>query len=347
MDVQSLLERVSASLFGRSRGNEGDATEKQLVTDMTELIVETVDPRIRLKTGYVHKLERCVRNTIDHLRTIAETPLEPLLLVRSDWSVDPRLNAYFASAEDVPGLLGRSKELREFFRTPSNREQAEAFALLAMKREERTVLMYQQDGEHVQRDVSQMTVSFSGHRLVAPSVSIEKTRLEIGHRIIRRLAQLALKRIVDLDMRAAELGERKAWLAARLRLVKLAMDGAAGLLEDNAETRLQRAKLEAELNETVREYIEAKASVATLDSHIRHIEAIFAHPEQHVSVNQVPMRLSRMGVRVGEFAGPVNQFGSTELSIGEGASVTIAIVRCPLAELPPEQDLLAHAERYL
>ena len=136
-----------------------------------------------------------------------------------------------------------------------------------MKKEERTVLAPQQDGDRVQHEVPQVTVSFSGHRLFAPSASFEATRLEVGRRIIRRLAQLALKRIVDLDMKAAELGERKAWLAARLRLVKLAVDGAAGLLEDTVDTRSKMAALERELNETVHDYIETKASVATMASY--------------------------------------------------------------------------------
>ena len=348
METSSLFDRVVAALFGREAAHAGDAEERQLVADMTELVVETVDPRIRLQSRYAGKLEDCVRKTISHLRAMAREPLEPLLLTRASWSDDPRLNAFFASADDVPAFLGRSKELRELFREPSNRESGEAFALLAMKREERTVLGVQQHGDTVQHDVPQATVSFSGHRLFAPSATVDATRLEVGRRIIRRLAQLALKRIVDLDMKAAALGERKAWLGARLRLVKLAVDGAAGLLEDTAQTRSQIAALERELNETVHDYIETKAGVATLDAYIKHIDAVFSHPDQHVSLKRTPLRLSRMGVRVeADHAGPVNEFVMTELAIGEGVNVVIAIVRCPLAEMPPEEDLLSKAERYM
>jgi hypothetical protein len=313
-------------------------------------VVETVDSRIRLQSRYAEKLEDCVRRTIAHLREIGRQPLEPLLLSRANWSDDPRLNAFFASADDVPAFLGRSKELREFFSRPSQRELGEAYALLAMKKVERNVLGHQQEGDRVLQDVPQVTVSFSGHRLLAPSATLEATRLEVGRRIILRLAQLALKRIVDLDMKAVELGERKAWLAARLRLVKLAVDGAAGLLEDTAATRSQIAALERELRETVHDYIETKASVATLARYTGHIEAVLGHPEQEVSLQQSPMRLSRMGVRVDSSdrdPGPVNAFTLTELSIGEGTVVTIAIVRCPLSGLPAEVDLLANAERYI
>jgi membrane-associated HD superfamily phosphohydrolase len=37
----------------------------------------------------------------------------------------------------------------------------------------------------------------------------------------------------------------------------------------------------------------------------------------------------------------------TELSIGDNFRVAIAVVRCPRSELPPKEDLLAKAERFL
>jgi len=348
MDLTALFDRVASALFGRDGADVDEVADKQLVADMTELVVETVDSRIRLQSRYAEKLEGCVRKTIAHLRDIGRQPLPPLLLSRANWNDDPRLNAFFASADDVPAFLGRSKELRAFFDVPSQRALGEAYALLAMKKVERTVLAPKQDGDRVQYDVPQVTVSFTGHRLFAPSATLDATRLEVGRRIIRRLAQLALKRIVDLDMKAADLGERKAWLAARLRLVKLAVDGAAGLLEDTADTRSKMAALERELKETVHDYIETKASVATLASYSGHIKAILDHPEQHVSLQQVPLRLSRMGVRVDDaHPGPLNEFSMSELAIGEGVVAVIAIVRCPLAELPAEADPLANAERYI
>jgi hypothetical protein len=37
----------------------------------------------------------------------------------------------------------------------------------------------------------------------------------------------------------------------------------------------------------------------------------------------------------------------SELSIGSGLTVVIAFVRCPRAELPPKEDLIARAGREL
>ncbi|MDM0015382.1 hypothetical protein QTH87_23265 [Variovorax sp. J22P168] len=348
MDLSALFDRVASSLFGRDAPNAGDAEEQQLVADMTELVVETVDPRLRLQPRYADKLEGSMRRTIAYLREAGRQPMEPLVLARAAWSGDPRLNAFFAAADDVPAFLGRSKELRAYFATASHRESGEAYALLAMKKEERSVLGNRQDGDRVLHDVPLVTVSFSGHRLFAPSATFEEARLEVGRILIRRLAQLALKRIVDLDMKATGLGERKAWLAARLRLVKLAIDGASGLLEDTAANRAQIVSLERELAQTVHDFIETKASIATLERIREHIETVFDDPGSHLRLRRSAMRLSRMGVRLAEDEpGPANAFVLSELTIGEGVSAAIAAVRCPFAEMPPETDALAHAERYI
>ncbi len=135
----SLFERVTAALFGGPAASPDDAAERQLIDDTIELVVETVEPRVRLNPRYRQKLEGCVRTSIAYLRSIGREGFEPILLARAAWNEDPRLNAFFATADDVPACLGRSRELRAFFANPSNGDVQEAFALLGMKKEERTV----------------------------------------------------------------------------------------------------------------------------------------------------------------------------------------------------------------
>ena len=303
---------------------------------------------MRSNGRYKEKLEGCICKSIAHLRAIGRERLEPVLLARAAWNDDPRLNAFFATADDVPACLGRSKELRAFFENPSNREVQEAYALLGMKKEERTVLGMELQGDSVRQGVAQVTVSFSEHRLIAPSATLAATRLEVGRRIIQRLAQVALSRIIALDMKATELQEHKAYLGARLRLYNLARDGMEGIVKDPATIGEEIKTIERELKETVDGYIEAKTSLATLDGYIKHIDDVFSHPEQHVTLTHTPLRLSRMGVKVGDAtAGAVNELVVAELSIGEDLRGAIAIARCPRSELPPKEDLIAKAERYL
>lgn len=67
-----------------------------------------------------------------------------------------------------------------------------------------------------------------------------------------------------------------------------------------------------------------------------------------MSLTHTPLRVSRMGVKVDQtFTGAVNELALTELSIGENFMAAIAIVRCPRSAMPPKEDLVAKAERYL
>jgi hypothetical protein len=248
----------------------------------------------------------------------------------------------------VPACLGRSQELRAFFDNPSNASAQEAFALLGMKKQERTVLGTELQGDVLRHDVRQITVSFSEHRVVAPSPTLAATRLEVGRRVVQRLAQVVLSRILALDVRVTELQQRKAYLGARMRMLDLARNGMEGIVKDPATIDAQIKDIEHELRQNKEGYIEAKASLATMDSYIGHIDEVFSHPQQHVSLTHTPLRVNRMGIKVDEaFVGVVNDLPLAELSIGADFRGALAIVRCPRSELPPREDLLAKAERYL
>jgi hypothetical protein len=343
----SLFDRIAAALFGGAPRAGDTEAERALVADLIEAVVGDVEPRVRHCSGYQGKLEDCIRHSIAYLRSIGRG-LEPVPLTRAAWSGDPRVNAFFARAEDVPACLGRSAELRAFFEDPANGEVQEAYALLGMKKEERSVLGMELKGETVQHDVAQVVVSFSGHRLVAPRATLAAARLEIGRRIILRLAQVALGRIIALDTKAADLQEHKAYLGARLRMLNLARDGMEGIVKDPAVIAEEIKAVERELKQTVGDFIEAKSSLATLDGYIEQIREVFGYPERHLALTLSPLRLSRMGVKIEDAsAAAANELSLAELTIGADWHAAIAIVRCPRAELPPKEDLIANAERYL
>ena len=348
MAQPSLLNRLVASLFGGGPPSLDDAAERQLIAEAIEAVVDTVEPRVRHRSGYAAKLEPCVRKAIAHLRAIAREPLEPVLMARAAWHDDPRLNAFFATADDVPACLGRSRELRAFFEDPANADAQEAYALLGMKKEERTVFAPQFEGDTLKGDTAQVTVSFSGHRVVAPTATQAASRLEVGRRIIQRFGQVALSRIIALDNKAIELQQHKAYLGARLRLLNLARDGMEGIVSDPATIGEQIKAVERELKEAVDDYIETKASLVTLDGYIKQIDDVFSHPEQHLTLTHTPLRVTRMGFKAdAATTGSLNELTLTELTVGENLQAAIAAVRCPRNEMPPKEDLVAKAERYL
>jgi hypothetical protein len=338
----ALFDRLAAALFGAQ-----PSADAGLVAEMIEAVVDAVEPKVRMHSRYRHKLEPHIRQSIEHLRALAREPLEPVLLSRAAWASDPRVNAFFATAADVRLCLGRANELRSFLDQPANAALQEAYALLGMKKEERSVLGMALRGDAVQRDVAQTQISFTGHRIIAPSETLAATHLEVGRRILLRLAQVSLMRILEADAKATELQSRKAYLGSRLRLLRLAEDGMEGIVKDHATIAAEMKAVERELTQTVEGYIAAKASAATIEGYLQQIADVFSRPQEHVSLVRTPLRVSRLGVRVeGDSQESANELSLAEIVIGEFRAA-IAIVRCPRAEIPSKEELIAQAERSL
>jgi len=350
MPFATLFSNVASRLFGaapaRTDGAAG-AVEPELVQLAVEAIVDAVDPRLRSVSRYQSKIAPGAERTIAHMRSLARDLPEPIEFSRAAWSSNPLLNAYFATAADLPALAGRSEELRALFAAPANAAVTEVHALLGMLKTERNVFAPGFVNGALQQDVAQTTVSFDKHRLFAPATALLDCRRQVGMLILRRFAELALERITALGGRAVELEQRKAMLGSRLRMLSLRRNG-IDAIAGGADASADIASIERELKATVDDYHEAKASLATLDTRIDHIKAVFDAPADHVSLARTELRVNRMGYKVAAASGEeASQLTLSELSIGSGLMIVIAFVRCPRAELPPREDLIARAAKEL
>lgn len=346
MPFSTLFSNVSAMLFGASPLGAADDPDRPLVEALIEAVVDAVDPRLRVVSRYREKLAPGVRRTIAYLRTLAPAISEVVELSRAAWSANPLLGAWFATPEEVSALLGRSHEMHAFF--DSHPDAPEAVALLGMQMQERTALGAAPAGESIQREVEQKTVSFSGHRIIAPAADPLACRREVGTRILRRLAALALRRIVAREQRVTELEERKAILATRLRLLTLRRGGLESIAGDAPDESAEIESIERALKATVDDYIETKTNLATLDGTISIVNGILGAPEAHLALASVRRRVNRMGVIVSSDAKEAAaDLELHELSMGDALRAVISLVRVARAEIPPKDDRFKDAARQL
>lgn len=92
---------------------------------------------------------------------------------------------------------------------------------------------------------------------------------------------------------------------------------------------------------------EARTRLTTLDDYVDRINDVFAHPEKHVKIDSVSMRLSKMNIKLdSESSEKGHVLDLVEVSLGNLQRV-IVITLSPGAELLAKQDLLKEAERHL
>lgn len=346
----SLISLI-ASLFGVSEEPEAgkDLPERvrAAIPETVDLIVETIDPRLKLVPDYQEKLGAGVRRTVAYLRSLVPEPPPPIELSQKTWGADPRVNAFFAAAEDVPRIMGRSKELRAFFDDPANADVQEAIAMLGMEMREQNVLGVAMEGGMLKHDVAQTTVSFTEHRIVMPARTLADARFELGRRILRGLTQIALQRIETIQSRQQNLEAARGQILTRLRVLQGRSSGLDSLTEDPDAHQGEIEALQRELEQTQSQITDAKLSLSTLDGYIDQINDVLTHPEQHVKFEVFRLRVNRMGIKVADdSAEPASDLTLARVSLGEITRV-VASVKCARADMPPKEDLLAQAARYL
>jgi hypothetical protein len=348
MSVRALI----ASLFGTheepAAGEDLPERVRAAIPGTVDLIVETVDPRLKLVPDYQDKLGAGVRHTVTYLRSLVPEPPLPIELSKKTWGSDSRVNTFFASAEDVPRVIGRSKELRAFFDDPQHAGVHEAVALLGMEMREQNVLGIAMEGGMLKHDVAQTTVSFSDHRIVMPAPTLADVRFELGRGILRGLAQIALQHIEAIQARQQDLEETRGRLATKLRVLQGRSAGLHALAEDPDAHKGEIEDLQHRLEQAESELTDAKLSLATLDGYIEQVNDVLMHPEQHVKLDVFRLRVNRMGIKVAEdSAEPASDLTLAKISVGPEFTRVVAAVKCRRDEMPPREDLLAQAEKFL
>jgi hypothetical protein len=346
VQLVDVFSKLAAHVFGATTRGPEESIEADVLDDAIDSIVEAVEPRLRLVPRYRKRLEPAVVRAIARLRALAPALPEPVELSPGAWATETRINALFATAADVSALLGNCRELRSFYQDPANAGGDAAYALLVARREERRVLAPAMVDGVLRRDVLQTTLGFAAHRLVALAADPLRSRRLVGEAILRRIASLALERIVAMRERAVELDTRKGILAARLRMLSLRRDGLHELAPGEADPAEEIATLERELKVTAKAHAEARSRTADLDFSIAAVDAVFGAPDQIVGIDLIETRVDHLGYKIEEDAAGTT-LRLNELWIGPNLRGVIVFVRVPRAAVPASRDRLAEAARYL
>ena len=332
----NVFARLGTALFGGARVDPADDVDAALLDQCVDAIVEAVDPRLRLMPRYRKRLAPSATAAIRFLRSLAPRLPTPIALSRSAWATDAYVGAFFATAADVQACLNRSTELHTFFRDPANLHCDRAYSILGMRRVERTVLASALVEGEVRRDVAQTTLGFTGHALVVLSDDPSTTRALLGEAILKRVAGLALERIVSARDRATELETRKSMMAARLRMLMLRSDGLRELSANEQDPSAEIATLERELKAAAADHLEMRTSLATLDYSFDQIDAILGELDRHLGMDAIDLRVSHTGYKLdSNSAASGSELHLNELWVGTQLRAVIAPVCIPRIALAP------------
>ncbi|MBI3901370.1 MAG: hypothetical protein HY306_00260 [Nitrosomonadales bacterium] len=264
---------IFSHLSGSWRGND----DAELLS-VIERAVCRVEPLLRQSGGYPANYRKPVAAALEYARDLAAQVPGPVEVSREAYSRDPFVRALFPSAEQIPEAFGASQAIRDYFR--QHPSAGEIYALMGMRRYEKSTLGMELSGQHIQREVPQNVIYFTSHTLENPAPSEAQVREQMAvsffDSLVDKVAEQIAQRRQQMQLRLQE----KDVLAARLRTA-------------DAEVR---PALEQELTRLLDD-IQAIASSLELRDYPDYFHEVLAHPEQHLRLVQTPIVMDSMGVR--------------------------------------------------
>lgn len=309
MGLKDLWEWV---LGHRETDQEARVAEAAL-TEAIERLVQEVSPAIRNVRGYRRQLRIPVEKAKKYIEGLVDAIPGPLPLSAASWGQDSPAELLFVGADQVRELFRNSVALQSFFQQVS---ATQAVALLTATRNEKTIFSSELQGEIIRRDVPQLAVDFTDHRVVAPAATEVLNRLAISEGALGLLGLRALEHLTNLKSQKEDLAEERHLMGVKLKILQAHNRSLEGLLESDRESEVKAARVRDLLMEIDQELDTVTAVLGTPEDALRHLLPFLNNPEYVLTFHPFTLRLNWMGVKVNEDAAdPGKEISLAELEI--------------------------------
>jgi hypothetical protein len=260
-------------------------------------IIDAVDPRLRGLSGYKRRLEPAALRAYEYAQQCVQDIPAPIEVTRGRWGVDPKLRAYFASADAMQEVFDGSQTLRRFLTGAGAANAEQVFVGLGMRLDERKRLGHALHGDTVQRDVEQTTASFGDHNVALVASSEEELREQAVHRVLEELATRAMQRIMGNRLRKDSLKEQSAVLRWKLKIYERGSHGLGTLSHDEGVYERHAEELRQRLDETQSDLKDVLHTAGTIEDFMRLTIEVFDTAPEYISVEPFSLLVDDMNVK--------------------------------------------------
>ena len=243
-----------------------------------ERAVSLVEPLLKQAGGYPEAYRKPVMTALEYADSLAHRIPGPVAVNLDAYAKDAFVHAIFPSMDYVSEAFRSSHAMQEYLREHPAAD--ETYALMGMRRFEKTVMGMELSGEVIQQDVPQHMVYFTSHTIIEPAPSEQQARDQLAWGFFDSLVGKVAKRIAS----------RKQEIQSQLQEMNLVK---ARLHSASTETR---PALEKELSRIL-DSIQGATRSLELHNYLDEFEAVLLDPEQHLRLDPSPMILDSMGIR--------------------------------------------------
>lgn len=276
---------------------------------LIDYAVERVEPRLRQTGGYPGDFRKAVIKALQYAQELAAKLPGPVCIDSEAYAVDAYVHAIFPSLETLPEALSMSRAMQDYLDKTAPCD--EVFALLGMRRIEKSCLGMALSGQIIQQDVAQQLVYFVSHTLENPAPSEALARKNIAYAFFDSLLAKVVSRVSQRKNKLQSQRQARDLFVTRLRVAD----------QDS------RPVLEAQLAQLIDEMANTTRSL-DLRNYSDDFEAVLCNPERFLRLTSSVVKLDAMGVKLpldAAIPGPTLVFD--ELIGFDRRDWTVALVR--------------------
>lgn len=336
-----------SSLFSPS-AERPPGVDDELIKIAIDRVIEGTDKRLLGLGSYRRQLQEPVEKAVVHVINLIDALPEPVEISRLTFGSDPRLHAFFASFDHMQEKVGAAKTVEAYLKQAPIGDNSRIYGLLSMQWAEKSRLGTVLHGDHIQREVQQVSVNFLNHNFIGPSVSYEEAVLNMKKRAFDFMIEITLERIIAVRTRHAELEQQQLLLKHKLKAMRAGNWGLEGMLRPEMSDVKDFNSLEAEIGSVEVELEKLGASHEVLDRNLQIIKDTLGSPEELLAMRTIRLELDSMNIKADTSASAkVHELELTEVYSGIGVTRILLPGWLPVNELPAGREPIANAMRYL
>ncbi len=289
---------------------------ESMVRAAIERAVDGTDPWLRGLSGYRKKLRPAVLTAIDHVVALVDGLEPPRPASVEDYDGNPLLQAIFLSSEQMRQVLHD-----QLAKQPV--EGSVTCAMLAVEMELRGILGVDLVGDTLVRDVPQVTVSFSNHRLLDPTGSEAETRRLLKRRAFDHLLSLALRRMVAVKDVRKGLNNRQSLLQAKLYALQ---SGRWGFDSSESQQPESIAALETQLAEIEAQLQRVGKDDRSIEVALELLIDVLGLAQKHLWMSRETLAVDRMKIKRSTPSSEAPELELEHLYNAEGRNIVVALV---------------------
>jgi len=257
-----------------------------------ETVIDDTDDKIRLVSGYKKQLVNTISHAIQYTRQLLQQIPPPVDISLNSFTNNPYANAIFVNKQELRNLFRHSSEIQEYLQTSLQKKPEYCYALLCMKKTEKTILGMRMSGDMLVKDVRQTAINFSDHQLSSPSNSEADIRDKLYNCLFAGLTTNALGHISQLRFESHQLG-----IEYRRQQTLLRQLQAQAKKELDSPTHLRQiTRIQQQLKSLQQDLM--GTHLVTPERALEEVKAVFKQPQNFVQLECSTLCINRMKIKV-------------------------------------------------